>query len=138
MGRIAGVDYGTVRIGLAVSDPSQILASPKGRIPAGKTIEDSVKNLLKELEELEIDEFVVGLPLLMSGKDSDTTRRVRKFANLLEEQTKKPVILFDERLTSKAVERMMIDDNVKRKKRAMHVDTLSATLILQNYLDTRP
>ncbi len=133
--RVLGIDFGMKRIGLARSDPSRMIASPLKTILAAKTLEETVVLILKELDE--VDTIVVGLPLLLSGKDSDTTTTVRKFATLLEEASGLPLILWDERLTSKQVERLLMEDKMSRKKRAAHVDTMSATLILQNYLDTQ-
>ena len=137
MGRIAGIDYGNKRIGVAVSDLGKMLASPKGIVEAGKDVAASVKNILAEFGGEEIEAYVVGLPLHLSGRDSTQTTIVRKFASLLEETSGKTVILWDERLTSAEVERVMKQGEMSRKKRTKHVDTLSATLILQNYLDSR-
>lgn len=134
MGRVLGIDFGMKRIGLALSDPSKIIASPLKTIQAGKSLEQTVDLILKEIEGVET--IVVGLPLLLSGKDSETTTIVRKFAALLEEKSSLPLILWDERLTTTQVERLLKDEgNMRRKKRAQHLDTMSATLILQNYLD---
>ena len=133
MGRVIGIDFGMKRIGIARSDPMKMIASPIKTIIARKTLEETADLIIKELEGVET--IVLGLPLLLSGKDSDTTTTVRKFAAILEEKSGLPLVLWDERLTSKQVEKLMIEGNVSRKKRASYVDTMSATLILQNYLD---
>ncbi|MCP5504680.1 MAG: Holliday junction resolvase RuvX [Chlamydiales bacterium] len=133
MGRVLGIDFGMKRIGLARSDPMKMIASPLKTISAGKSLEETADLILKELEGVET--IVLGLPLLLSGKDSETTTTVRKFAEILEKKSGLPLILWDERLTSKQVEKLMIEGQVSRKKRSSHVDTMSATLILQNYLD---
>lgn len=133
MGRLVAIDYGTKRIGIAQSDVMRILASPKEPILAKKTVDETIKLIVETYADC--DAFVVGLPLLLSGEDSDTTTKARIFAQKLEELSGKPVHLWDERLTSKQVEKSMIEGGVKRKKRTPHVDSLSATLILQNYLD---
>lgn len=133
MGRVLGIDFGMKRIGLARSDPTKLIASPLKTILSGKTLDDTVDLILKELEGIET--IVLGLPLLLSGKDSDTTKQVRQFAAILEKKSGLPLILWDERLSSKQVEKLMIEGQVSRKKRSSHVDTMSATLILQNYLD---
>ena len=135
MGRILSIDYGMARIGLALSDPAQIIASPLKTIKTGKDLETTVQMLLKEIADHSVESLLVGLPLLLSGKDSETTQIVRAFAALLEEKSGLPLILWDERLSSKEVERVLTMGEVKRKKRAQHIDTLSATLILQSYLD---
>ena len=137
MGRILGIDYGQVRTGLALSDMSETLASPLKTIKMAKDPKISIEKLLKEIAEHTIVRLVVGLPLLLSGKESNMTQTVKVFAKNLETASSLPVILWDERLTSKEVERLMIEAKVKRKKRTSHLDTLSATLILQSYLDSK-
>jgi len=133
MGRVLGIDFGMKRIGLARSDPMKIIASPLKTVLAAKTLEATADLIVKECGDVET--IVLGLPLLLSGKDSETTTTVRKFASILEEKSGLPLILWDERLTSKQVEKLLIEGNVSRKKRTQYVDTMSATLILQNYLD---
>ena len=133
MGRVLGVDFGMKRIGLSRSDPMKIIASPLKTVLAGKTLEATAELIMKECDGVET--IVLGLPLLLSGKDSETTTTVRKFASILEEKSGLPLILWDERLTSKQVEKLLIEGNVSRKKRTQYVDTMCATLILQNYLD---
>lgn len=137
MGRILGIDYGQVRTGLALSDMSETLASPFKTLKMAKDPKISIERLLKEIAEHTIIRLVVGLPLLLSGKESNMTQTVKVFAKNLEMASSLPLILWDERLTSKEVERLMIEAKVKRKKRTSHLDTLSATLILQSYLDSK-
>lgn len=137
MARILGIDYGRARIGLALSDPKKIIASSLPTIKTKKTIEESVESLLKEVNLNEVEAIVIGLPLLLSGKESEMSLEVKKFAACLEEKSHLPVILWDERLTSKQVEKLLIEGGVKRKKRAQLADQMSALLILQSYLDRR-
>jgi len=136
MGRILGIDFGLARIGLALSDPSKNLASPYKTIQAKKSLEKTAEEIAHEVKDLDLETLVIGLPLLLSGKDSETTKAVRHFATLLEKHTNVPLILWDERLTSKQVDKMLIEKKVNRKKRAKLSDTLSAALILQTYLDS--
>ncbi|MEX0961531.1 MAG: Holliday junction resolvase RuvX [Simkaniaceae bacterium] len=137
MGRLIGIDFGLKRIGLARTDEGKRLASPFKRIIAGKTVEETCGILFKEIGSLkEIDAFIVGLPLMMSGRDSEITIKARAFAKTLEEMSEKPVHLWDERLTSKLVENEMRNAGVKRKKRAQEVDVLAAVVILQSYLES--
>lgn len=133
MGRVLGIDFGTKRIGLARSDLSRLIASPLKTIQAGKTLDDTIKLILQELTDIE--QIVVGLPLLLSGKDSETTQQVRRFAHHLHTVSQLPVALFDERLTTTQVENLLKEQRLSRKKRAKHLDVMSATLILQTYLD---
>ena len=132
MGRLVAVDYGTKRIGLAATDPMRILASPLKTLEAGKTLEETIKKILAVIPPC--DFIIVGLPLLLSGKDSETTTAARLFAEKLKELSGLRVELFDERFTSKEVERRMMEDGVNRKKRAQHSDELSTVLLLQSYL----
>jgi putative Holliday junction resolvase len=137
MRRILGMDYGKKRIGLALSDPMKILASPLKTVHGGKNQAETFFILLKEIKSLDLEEIVIGLPLHLKNQESENSLIVRELKVFLEENIPIPIILWDERLTSKQVERIMIEADVKRKKRAQHVDTLSATLILQSYLDTK-
>lgn len=136
MGRILSIDYGTKRIGLALSDPTKTIASPFKAIQTGKNHEQTIVNLLKEISLQEIETILIGLPLHLSSHASELSELVRQFAAALEEKTGLPIVLWDERLTSRQVERILIEGNVRRKKRIAHVDTMSAALILQNYLDS--
>ncbi|MCH9630780.1 MAG: putative pre-16S rRNA nuclease [Chlamydiia bacterium] len=137
MGKVIGIDYGMARVGLAVSDDSSIMAFPLKCIGALKDHKKTAEAIIKETEASNVDSFVIGLPLLMSGKDSDMTREVRTFTKTLEEVSGKKVALWDERLTSKEIEKLLIEGDMKRKKRSKFIDTLSATLILQSYLDSQ-
>ena len=134
MKRILGIDYGTVRIGLALSDPMQILASPLGTVDAQNTLEKSAAAVLQCAPLPALEAVVVGLPLLLSGKESATTQEVRAFADYVHKQSGLPLFFQDERLTSEEVRRVLVAKGVKRKKQTKQLDPLSATLILQTYL----
>jgi putative holliday junction resolvase len=134
MGRLLGIDYGRVRIGVAVSDETRMIARPLCCLDYKK---DFIEKLQKELKPLlPIDEIIIGLPLDMRGKDSAMTEEVRKFADYLKQALRLPVVLWDERLTSAQAERQLRDAGMKRKERAEFNDTLAAALILQSYLDS--
>jgi putative Holliday junction resolvase len=134
MGRLLGIDYGRVRIGVAVSDETRMIARPLCCLEYKK---DFIEKLQKELKPLlPIDEVIIGLPLDMRGKDSAMTEEVRKFAAYLEQGLRIPIRLWDERLTSAQAERQLRDAGMKRKERAEFNDTLAAALILQSYLDS--
>lgn len=137
LGRIAGIDFGTKRIGLAISDASKILARALPTLLASKdkmqTIE-RVASALTAYSDLEL--IVLGLPLLLSGKEGDMATQVRAFEGALKEKVACPILLWDERLTSAGVEKMLISFDLSRKQRAALSDELSAVSILQNYLDS--
>ena len=141
--RIVGIDYGMARIGLSVSDESKIIAKPIITLKAERKSEDTVQKLfdfLKKHEEehgYQIQEIVIGLPLLMSGKKGLLADEVGHFIALLKQTTTIPIVTWDERLTSVQAERSLREGNMSRKKRTAHVDKVAAVIILQNYLDSK-
>ncbi len=137
MGRIVGVDFGTVRIGLAVSDERKIIARSLPTIRVAKEKTATIALIQKELAPLgPIEKIIVGHPLLLSGKEGDMALLAKAFGTALGEALAIPVLFWDERLTSSQVDRMLKDAEVSRKKRAQLSDSLSAVVILQNYLDS--
>jgi putative Holliday junction resolvase len=136
MGRILAIDYGTKRIGLAITDPLQIFASPLNTIRP-----DEFDHFIKEyLESETIDEFVVGYPVKMNNQPSEVVRFINPFVRKLKKHyPEKPIHLVDERFTSQMAFQTMIDGGVKKRERldkAM-VDKISASIILQSFLDKR-
>ena len=137
MGRIAGIDFGKARIGLAISDERRIIAQPLETIRASSNPPQNARLIVHALSVYKnIDAVVIGLPLLLNGKEGEMAQLVRSFAKILEEMLPLPLFFWDERLTSLGVERMLLDADVSRKKRAELSDSLSAVSILQNYLDS--
>lgn len=135
--KIAGIDYGRARLGVAYSDDSQKIAFPKDAILGKHDPEKNAHLCALELGKTSYELIVVGLPLLLTGKDSPMTQEVKTFASFLEKLTGKQVVLWDERLTSKQIERELISKDVRRKERTKVVDSMAAALILQSYLDTK-
>jgi len=136
VGRILGIDFGTKRIGLAVTDPLQIFASPL----------KSVKNhdfdiFIEEYVKTEsIDEFVIGYPVKMNNQASKAVRYINPFIRKLEKlYPGTPIHLVDERFTSGMALKAMIQGGVKKKERQNKemVDKISAAIILQSFLDKR-
>jgi putative Holliday junction resolvase len=137
MKRIAGIDYGKARIGVALSDERQIIASPLICLAASKKMEATAQLILTTLAPYQpLDAIILGLPLLFSGKPGEMAELVQKLAELLKEAQPAPLILWDERLTSAQVERTLREANLNRKQRSKLIDALAAAAILQNYLDT--
>lgn len=136
MGRILAIDYGVVRIGLALSDPTGFLAQS---LEVMKRISDDVasERIAQMAREREVSEMVVGLPLNMNGSEGEKAKICRAFAAKLEGRTGLPVRLFDERLTTVAAQRSLIEQDVRRNKRKQVVDAIAATVLLQTYLDFR-
>jgi putative Holliday junction resolvase len=132
--RVLGVDYGRVRLGLALSDEDGILASPLPTLARSRRDVDEIARLARERE---VERVVVGLPLLMSGKDGTMAEEARAFAAQIADRTRLPVDLLDERWTSSEAERAMLEGNLSRERRKELRDGLSAVLILQAYLAGR-
>ena len=135
MARILSIDYGLKRIGVALSDPSHTIASPLTTLQVDQKKGSALDQIKKLIAQHQIERIVIGLPLHLSGDESTLSSLVRTFSNTLEQTTSLPVVLWDERLTSKEVERILIQGKMKRKHRSHIIDRMSATLLLQNYLD---
>ena len=132
---VLGKDYGSKRMGLAVSDLSRTIATPY-KILYRREISADMAELRKIMAEKEIGAVVMGLPLQMNGEEGEIAAEVRKFAAILEENFKFPVLLWDERLSSSAMENFLIKEvDLSRKKRAKVLDASAAAYILQGALD---
>ncbi|WP_462319707.1 Holliday junction resolvase RuvX [Marinilabilia sp.] len=134
MGRILAFDYGKKKIGVAVTDPLKIIANGLETVPSAK-----IYSFIKEyLEKEEVEAFVVGHATKDSGEDSESMKQIRPFVRSLENKYPHiPVFMVDERYTSKMAFQTMIDAGLSKKKRQdkMLVDKISATIILQTYLE---
>lgn len=133
-GKILSVDFGDVRTGLAVSDPSRFLASGIGYISPGG-LEKTAEAVSLTAKEQGVVAIVVGLPKNMDGSEGARADRCKKFAALLEQITGLPVAMFDERMTTMTAARYLNETNTRGSKRKKVIDTLSAQIILQNCLD---
>lgn len=130
-----GVDYGDVRTGLAVSDPGCILASGIGFIRCGG-MKNTAERVAKEAAERDVGTIVIGLPKNMNGTEGERVSVVRAFADLLAPMTDAKIVFLDERLSTAAAHQILNLTDTRGKKRKQSVDTLSAQIILQNYLDS--
>ena len=130
--RHLGIDYGRVRMGLSISDPTGSLAQPL-------TILKNRPGVVEEIKELilshQVEKIVIGLPLNMDGEEGEMVQEAREFASKLQETTGLPVDTMDERLTSWEAHSIMKEAGLNRKKRSKLADKVAATLILQRYLD---
>ncbi|MET0566832.1 MAG: Holliday junction resolvase RuvX [Acidimicrobiia bacterium] len=131
MSRSLGVDYGTKRVGLAISDSLGITARPLSVVPRSAVVEEVV-NLVKEHD---VGTIVVGLPTGLSGGEGISASEARKLADALGVAAGVEVILVDERYTSRMAEETLLDSGMKRRKRRESVDKVAAAIILQDYLD---
>lgn len=136
MGRILAIDYGAKRTGIAVTDPLAIIATPLDTVPTHTLMEFLTGYFQKE----EVDEVVMGMPRNTDGSPTDATplveAAVKRFRKLFPD---KPLFLHDERFTSKMALAAMIAGGSKKKDRAKkeNLDKISATIILQSYLEVR-
>lgn len=136
MGRIAGVDFGNVRIGIAISDPGHSIASPwKNLTRRGEAHDADVFRRLVDEEQIEL--FVVGLPVHCDGRESKLSQQVRSFAAWLKKVTTVPVVFFDERFTSVEAEELLLLADLSRKSRKARRDMLAAQILLASYLQWR-
>lgn len=135
--RSAAIDYGEARIGIALSDPKGMMAHPLKALRALPTLSENAHLIAIELKSHgPLRQIILGLPLLLSGKDSPMATKVRTLADLLKTHFPDiPILLWDERLTTAGVERSLKDQGLSRKKRAPIIDAMAAASILQNYLD---
>jgi len=136
MGRIIGIDYGVKRIGLAVTDPLQMFASPLTTVSP----KDFDKFIIDFLKKNEIDAFVIGYPVQMNNQPSESVVYINPFIKKLKKTYPgKNIFLADERFTSQMALRTMIDGGVKKKDRQdkSMVDKISASIILQSFLDNK-
>ncbi|AZO95706.1 Holliday junction resolvase RuvX [Halocella sp. SP3-1] len=134
--RIMGLDYGDKTIGVAISDVLGLIAQSKGVIRRKNLTEDFIK-LQDYLEEYQITEIVVGFPINMNGTLGPRVEKTNQFVNFLRKRVDIPVNLWDERLTTVAAERVLLEADLSRSKRKDVIDAVAAALILQGYLDLK-
>ena len=133
--RILAVDLGLARTGLAISDESGFLASPVGTI-AEKDLDVLCDKIADTVRERQATEIVVGHPRNMDGSCGESAQRAEGFAKALGDKTGLPVHLWDERMTPVSAIGYLNQTDTRGKKRKAVVDTVAATIILQNYLDS--
>lgn len=132
--RILALDYGTVRIGVAVSDDLKMIALPLEIIPA-QPFPAFLARLKTLIREKEVDQIVVGMPRNMNGSYGPAAQRVREFVTVLKEALPMPIVTWDERLTSAQAERILDEAEVRQADRRGKVDQMAAAILLQSYLD---
>ncbi len=133
-GRVLALDVGGRRIGVALSDTRRVLASPLTTLRA-QPQQRALAELAKLAHDYEVTDVVVGLPLTLSGEVGPQAKIVQEFAAQLQERLAVPVRLFDERLTTVAAERMMVELGLKPEQRKARIDEVAASIILQDFLE---
>lgn len=140
-GRIVGIDFGLARIGLSLSDETKLIANSLKTLLCEKKAEATAKKLIKEMQDhaalyhYNIEEIVIGMPLMMSGKKGMLADEVIHFVSLLKEMISVPITTWDERLSTVQADRSLREGNFSRKRRSKMVDSVAAIIILQSYLD---
>ncbi|MBI2453217.1 Holliday junction resolvase RuvX [Candidatus Peregrinibacteria bacterium] len=130
--KILGIDYGERRIGLAIADNLLRLALPKGCVEC-KNLHIAVRKIETLCKEWEIGEIVIGLPLELSGKESELQKKTKNFILELKKKISIPIKWQDERLTTKAAQKLLKG----QKERKERIDALCAQIILQTHLDQK-
>ena len=135
--RVMGLDFGSKTVGVAVSDSLHITA--QGLEIIRREQENKLRRTLARIEELvreyEVEEIVLGYPKNMNNTVGERGEKTEEFKQMVERRTGLPVVLWDERLTTVAADRAMIEAGIRRENRKKYVDRIAATFILQGYLD---
>lgn len=134
--RILALDYGTKRIGVALSDELRWTAQPLQTFER-RTLDRDVAHVASLVQTHAVGEVVLGFPLQLDGREGPAIQAMRNFAVHLEQGLPVPLVLWDERLTTKAAEDLLIAADVSRKKRKGAVDRVAAAILLQSYLASR-
>lgn len=131
-----GLDIGDRKIGVAMSDPLGLTAQGVKTIIRQEGKRNDIEEIKKLINEYKVDKIVIGLPKNMNNTLGPSSEKVMQYGKFIEQKFKKEVIYFDERLTTMAAERMLIEADMSRKKRKTVIDKIAATFILQSYLDS--
>ena len=135
-GRVMGVDYGMRRVGIAISDSMGVVATPSCKLDV-ETMADAVTQTVALIAEKDVAQIVVGLPLHMNGTHGELAEAAEKFAGKVREASGLPVTMWDERLSSKEAERVLLQADTSRNKRKKVIDKMAAQIMLQSYLDAQ-
>lgn len=138
--RIMGLDYGTMTVGVAISDALGVTAQPIETIT--RKMENKLRRTYARIEELiaayEVDFIVLGYPKNMNNTVGERAEACEEFAAAIERRTGLPVALWDERLTTAESERILMESGVRRENRKAVIDKMAAAIILQSYMDAHP
>lgn len=134
--RLLGLDIGDRRVGIAVGDPTGLLATAE-RVLKRVSIAKDVAALAQMARDYEAEAIIVGLPLHLDGREGDQAKSVRRFVERLKEWIDVPVIYWDERLSTVGARRLLIEAGLRPAERAARLDAAAAAVILQSYLDSR-
>lgn len=135
--RIMGLDYGSKTVGVAISD--QLLLTAQGKEIIRRERQNKLRQTLARIEALivenDVEKVVLGCPKNMDGSEGDRVEKTKEFQEMIERRTGLEVVLWDERLTTVAADRYMMEAGIRRENRKQYVDEIAAVFILQGYLD---
>ena len=132
-----GIDYGRRRIGLAISDASEMIATPTTALAGTGQVERDARLVVDFADRNGVEHFVVGLPINMDGSEGPQAKLARRFADKLAALAGRPVELYDERLTSWAADRALEEAQLSPGKRKARRDSVAAQIMLQGYLEAK-
>lgn len=132
--RALGLDVGNKRIGVAVSDPTGLLASAE-RVIRRRSLAKDIAALAALVEELGVETIVVGLPLHLDGRAGEQAESVQRFVERLRAHVRVPIVFWDERLSTRGAQALLIEAGMGAAQRAARIDAAAAAVILQSYLD---
>ncbi|MGE5607105.1 MAG: Holliday junction resolvase RuvX [Bacteroidota bacterium] len=135
--RWMGLDVGQRRIGIALSDPLEFFAQGHSVLERQNSPTRDIEALTEIIDMEKVEGIVVGLPKNLNGTEGVMAEKIREFGGKLEQKTGLPLVFWDERLSTVAAERVLLEADLSRKKRKQKIDQVAAVLILQNYLDYR-
>jgi putative Holliday junction resolvase len=135
--RILGLDLGDKKIGMALSDPMGWTAQGLEVITSKGSANADIAKIKEYVERYEVEKVIIGLPLNMDGSSGPRAEKAKAFADRMGKRLKIAVEMIDERLTTVAAEKLLIEADLSRKKRRKVVDKMAAVLILQSYLDLK-
>jgi putative holliday junction resolvase len=136
--RILGIDYGDARIGLALSDEMGWTAQALEVIHRTNSRDECLARIREIVESYQVEQIVLGFPKNMNGSIGPRGEITQEFAEKLRDELQIPVVLWDERLSTVAAERVLLEADISRKKRKGVIDKVAAQVILQTFLDSRP
>lgn len=137
-GRLVAIDLGEVRVGVAVSDPGQVVATPAETLDVERGADGpTLDAVVAAVERHDAAGVVVGLPRTLEGREDTAARRARRFAEGVRERTSLPVRLWDERFTTVEAERVLLDADVSRAGRRTSIDRVAASVLLQGVLESQ-
>jgi putative Holliday junction resolvase len=134
--RFMGLDFGDKRIGIAVSDDQGQIAMPKDTLQRSGKVK-YIERLAELADQENVGEILVGMPVSMDGSHGPQAQKVMRFVQRLRQRVEIPVVVWDERLTTVAAERILIEGNLSRSRRRRVIDKVAAAYMLQSYLDFR-